>query len=160
MRDLRTLLIPGVICAGTERSLLLASPSSLNPVLIHLYHAAIAIPNVRTMRWSLQRCWSFMCLRSIGFSYLRESRAPARPSLGRCHSASAPAESRRRPVDARLRSCCPDEGMGSVVRCRSSLRSKSLRKVSIGTPSALLQVALQTSVCSDRQPETAKSGVT
>jgi hypothetical protein len=36
MRDLRTLLILGVILAGAERSALLASPSSLNPVLIYL----------------------------------------------------------------------------------------------------------------------------
>ena len=29
-----------------------------------------------------------------------------------------------------------------VARCRNSLRSKNLRKVSVGTPSALLQVAV------------------
>jgi hypothetical protein len=36
MRDLRTLLMLEVILAGTERSTLLAAPSSLNPVLIYL----------------------------------------------------------------------------------------------------------------------------
>ena len=45
-----------------------------------------------------------MCLHSIGFSYLRESHAPARPSQGRCHSASAPAVSRRSGADAGLAS--------------------------------------------------------
>ena len=30
----------------------------------------------------------------------------------------------------------------ALLRCRSSLRSKSLRKISIGMPSALLQVAV------------------
>ena len=129
-----------------------------------------------------------MCLHSIGFSYLRESHAPARPSLGRCHSASAPApdwsqiRSHRCESSQAITSQFSLSEMGSDqlmlvyepinghaaqikaweawARCRNSLRSKSLRKVSIGTPSALLQVALHTSVCSDRQPETAKSGVT
>ena len=45
-----------------------------------------------------------MCLHSIGFSYLRESHALARPSQGRCHSASAPAESRRSGAHAGLAS--------------------------------------------------------
>ena len=36
MRDLRTLVILGVILAGTERSTLAASSPSLNPVLIYL----------------------------------------------------------------------------------------------------------------------------
>ena len=36
MRDLRTLLILEVILAGAVRSALLASPASLNPVLIYL----------------------------------------------------------------------------------------------------------------------------
>jgi hypothetical protein len=45
-----------------------------------------------------------MCLHSIGFSYLHESSAPARPSVGRCHLASAPAVSRRSGADAGLAS--------------------------------------------------------
>jgi hypothetical protein len=45
-----------------------------------------------------------MGLHSIGFSYLRESHAPVRPSEGRCHSASAAAESCRRGAHAGLAS--------------------------------------------------------
>src|SRR5208337_1384703 len=72
---------PGLTLRHFGEYALLASPSSMNPVLIYLLHAAIAVPNGRTMRWRLQRCWSFMRLHSIGFSYLRESSAPARPSV-------------------------------------------------------------------------------
>jgi len=54
------------------------------------------------MRWRVQRGWIVMGLHSIGFSYLRESHAPARPSQGRCHSACAPAVSLRSGADAGL----------------------------------------------------------
>ena len=59
-----------------------------------------------------------MCLHSIDFSYLRESLAPARPSLGRCHSASA-----------RMR----HPGSVLAVICSGPLRPPRLRSSSIGT---------------------------